>query len=234
MSNKKEYYSQSGQDQFLDEHVFKGKRDGFYLDIGANDGINLSNTYYFEKNLKWNGICVEPIPNVFSKLKKNRSSVSLNCCISEVLGEVNFMSISGYSEMLSGIYDKYDERHLARIENEIKSYGGSFELMKISSITIDYLLNKYSISNIDYCSIDTEGGEFEIIKQFDFNKINVKCISIENNYNDERINKYLTKNKYKLVKVMEADEIYVKESKQSLWGWIQLCYNCISKFFNKN
>ena len=51
--------------------IFKNKRDGFFLDIGANDGITLSNSYFFEKELGWKGICFEPLKNAFQKLQND-------------------------------------------------------------------------------------------------------------------------------------------------------------------
>ena len=56
----------------LDKKLLKyiNYKNGFYIDCGANDGVNQSTTWYFEKYLNWNGILIEPIPNVFNELKK--------------------------------------------------------------------------------------------------------------------------------------------------------------------
>jgi hypothetical protein len=64
-----QYYSQYGQDKFLFENFFINKKEGFFLDIGAHDGVNGNNTFLFEK-IGWSGVCIEPIPSVFEKLKK--------------------------------------------------------------------------------------------------------------------------------------------------------------------
>ena len=61
------YYSQDGQDKFLIEELFKDKKNGFYVDIGANDGVNLSNTKILE-DIGWDGVCVEPLPQSFNEL----------------------------------------------------------------------------------------------------------------------------------------------------------------------
>ena len=119
------YYSQSGQDKFINEKLFKEKRNGIFLDIGANDGITLSNTYFFEKELGWKGICFEPLLEAFNKLQKSRSSININACASNEDKIDHFLSISGYGEMLSGLKSNYDERHLLRIEETIKEHGGS-------------------------------------------------------------------------------------------------------------
>ena len=49
-------------------------KNGFYIDCGANDGINQSNTWYFEKKLGWKGLLIEPVDTVFYELQKNRSN----------------------------------------------------------------------------------------------------------------------------------------------------------------
>ena len=72
------YYSQHNQDQFLNEHIFNNKKEGVFLDIGAYDGIEGSNSYFFEKELGWKGICFEPIPKLYQRLKENRKCISIN------------------------------------------------------------------------------------------------------------------------------------------------------------
>jgi len=72
------YVSQSKQDLFIDKYIFNHKRNGTFLDIGAYDGLEFSKTYYFEKELDWNGICVKPLPHIYNKLIKNRNCVCVN------------------------------------------------------------------------------------------------------------------------------------------------------------
>ena len=55
-----EYESQCGQDKFLIQKVFKRKKRGYFVDVGAHDGIYISNTRAFEVGLDWTGICIEP------------------------------------------------------------------------------------------------------------------------------------------------------------------------------
>ena len=62
------YYSQDGQDRFLDQKFFKEKTAGTFIEVGANDGITYSNTYFLEKFRQWKGICIEPHPGAFEKL----------------------------------------------------------------------------------------------------------------------------------------------------------------------
>ena len=61
--------------ELLDKKMlqFINYQNGFYIEMGAHDGIINSNTYYYEKNLNWKGILIEP-SNFFDNLKNNRSS----------------------------------------------------------------------------------------------------------------------------------------------------------------
>lgn len=72
------YYSQYGEDLILDQ-FFKAKNitNGFFVDVGALDGIHLSNTYKFEQD-GWNGICIEPHKQYFGLICKNRKSINYN------------------------------------------------------------------------------------------------------------------------------------------------------------
>jgi len=203
------YYSQTKQDEYLDINVFKKKESGFFLDIGAHDGITYSNTCFFEKNRNWKGICIEPLPNVFQKLKENRNCLLINGGLGEENKIEKFLKIEGYSEMLSGLSKNYNEEHLKRIEKELKEHGGNKTEIEIQCYNINTLLKETNINSIDYCSIDVEGSEFEIIKTFDFNNIDVKVFSIENNYNDSKIRNFLKEKGYELFTILGADDIFI-------------------------
>jgi FkbM family methyltransferase len=215
------YYSQSGQDKFLNETIFKGKRNGSFLDIGANDGVTLSNTCFFERELNWKGICIEPVKSTFSKLERQRKSININCCISEVEGDKEFLSIQGYSEMLSGLIDKYDKRHLERIEKELKEWNGKAERILVKCRNINSVITETNLHGIDYCSIDTEGGEFDIVKSLNFDRFKIKAFSIENNFQAEDVRFFMSEKGYELKTTLEADDIYVRKRRsiKSYFGW---------------
>lgn len=204
------YYSQVGQDKYLNEEIFHGKKNGVFIDIGAHNGISISNTYFFEKNLGWTGICIEPNPDVYKELEKNRTAICLQACISNYNGKVEFLKVTGYAQMLSGIKDTYDQRHLARVDREIALYGGSKEIIDIDVYTLDSVIKKYGISKIDFLSLDTEGSELLVLQSIDFDTTQIDYIVIENNFNDNKIKKYLISKGYSLIKKLSHDDIYKK------------------------
>ena len=206
------YFGQYKQDKYVNETFFKGKTDGIFVDIGAHDGITCSNSYFFEKSLGWKGICIEPLPNIFPILQKNRDCICINACIADFNGTGKFLKLSGCAETLSGLVGHYHPKHMGRINAAIETRGGSKKIIESTCYRLDTLLDKYDITHIDYLSMDTEGNELSILKTIDFEKYYIEIIDVENNYNDPEIEKFLKKHGYKRIKHIVIDEIYRKES----------------------
>jgi len=152
------FYSQIGQDEWV--HSYFGKNyKGFFIDIGANDGISISNTYALEL-LGWNGICIDANINYKKILSKNRPNSI--CIISAILNYNGYCHITN-NDMLSCI----DEN------NTMKN---------MTCLTLDTLLKRYKIQNkIDYLSIDVEGSELNVLKGINFENYDIKLITIEHN-----------------------------------------------------
>jgi FkbM family methyltransferase len=208
------YYSQWKQDFYMNEEIFKNKQNGFFVDIGAYDGIAFSNSYYFEKNLNWKGICIEPHPIVFEKLKQNRSCFLENVAISNVNKQLKFLKIDNGPEMLSGLVDNYDQRHIERIGRETILDGGTIDIIDVNCVKLDYLLDKYNVDQVDYLSIDVEGAELDILKGIDFNKYLIKYITIEDNYPDasQEWHKLLHSNNFEPIQILGHDYVYKNKS----------------------
>jgi len=179
------FNSQYDQDKYLEKNIFKGYKNGFYVDVGAHDGISINNTLYFEKNNNWTGINIEPIKKVFDKLVINRpNNINLNFAVCNNDGETEFLCNTGYTEMISGIKDNFDPRHLERLHNENIQHGSTTEIIKIKTKKLETIFDENHVSHINYLSIDVEGAEFEVIKSINFDKVFIDVIGFENNYND--------------------------------------------------
>lgn len=196
------FKSQYNQDRYLEINIFKGYKNGFYVDVGAHDGLSFNNTFYFEKYNNWTGINIEPIKTVFDKLISNRpNNININCAVCNNDGETEFLCNVGATEMLSGIKDNFDVRHLKRLELENNQYGSTTDVIKVNTKKLETILSDHNISHINYLSIDVEGAEFEVIKSINFDKVFIDVIGFENNYSDisEPIIKYLENNGFKLI-----------------------------------
>jgi FkbM family methyltransferase len=200
------FYSQYKQDEYLETTIFKGYKGGFYVDVGSHDGVSLNNTLYFERNNNWRGINIEPIKGVFDKLVENRTAdrnTNINCAICNYDGEADFYLNEGYTEMLSGIIENYDARHLERLKNENTEMLATTQVVKVNTKRLQTILDEHELSHIHYLSIDVEGAEFEVIKSIDFDKVFVDVIGFENNYEEVSIPiiQYLIKKGFKVIKV---------------------------------
>lgn len=179
------FHSQEKQDQYLETNIFKGYKNGIYVDVGAHDGVSINNTLYFEKNNNWTGINIEPLKTVFDKLVLNRpTSINLNCAVCNTDGETDFFCNTGYTEMISGIKDTFDSRHLQRLQRENKQNGSSTTVIKVNTRKLETIFDTHHISTVNYLSIDVEGAEFEVIKSINFDKVFIDVIGFENNYPD--------------------------------------------------
>lgn len=153
-----------------------GKRGGFFVEIGAFDGIEHSNTYLLEKEFGWTGILAEPNPDYHDILRKRRSAALSTKAVYSKRGEVEFVKIQ-QGAVLSGIAEHaYGDKHA-------KLRRGDSAVISVDAITLNDLLSEHRAPRrIDYVSIDTEGSEFEILAAFDFDAYDVRLFSIEHNY----------------------------------------------------
>jgi len=202
-------YSQCGQDAKVDE-LLNGKRDGVFVDVGAHDGVSFSNTFFFEIHRGWTGVCFEPNPSVFERLVINRRCVCENVGVSTAPGTLRYLSITGGCEMLSGFLNSYAPEHLKRIEREFKACGGTRREIDVPVVGLTQYLEEKGITRVDYLSIDTEGGELQLLEALDFARIDIRIIGVENNYDDRRLRGVMASNGFALHATMECDEIYVK------------------------
>ncbi len=209
--NRSGYYGQSGQDQYLHKTFFKDTKNGIFIDIGAHNGIAYSNTKFFEE-LGWSGICIEPIPEVFEELKANRKALCIQGCISDKKGTGQFLKVTGEPEMLSGLLEKYDPRHLARIHREVasSSLASTAEIIPVNCYLLNELLEENNISHVDFLSLDTEGSEASILQSIDFSRFDIDIIIVENNFNDDSIRNLLSSKGYNLVSSVEWDDVFKK------------------------
>ena len=178
---------------------FINYENGFFIECGANDGVDQSNTWYFEKKLNWSGILIEPLSKQFQELKKNRSKknkfFNLALCSSEI---ENILLMENNDLVSKSVIDS------SKIANS------KFE--SVSSQTLTKILDEVSApSLIDFFSLDVEGFEYQVIKGINFDKYNFKYFLIETK-NDEVINYLINKN-YILIKKLSSHDLLFKHKK---------------------
>ncbi|MDR2375460.1 MAG: FkbM family methyltransferase [Treponema sp.] len=165
---------QAGQD-LLAYLYFRGKKTGFFLDIGAHDGRTYSNSYVFEQ-LGWRGACVEPLPGVFEQLRQNRRCDCYQAALaaSASPGAV-FVHAVGV-DTLSGLESELAGGH----EDWIVREGGRPERIRVKTLTFSGLMASYpDQQTIDFLSLDVEGAEMAILRTIDFETYNFGLITVE-------------------------------------------------------
>jgi FkbM family methyltransferase len=202
----KKYYAAHNVDQYVKETFFPNKSNGYFIDIGAHNGIDISNTYYFEQE-GWNGICFEPIPEIFTLLQQNRKCKLVNKALSDKSGTSSFFNIKGYSDMLSGLVEHYPQEHIARINREIEEHNQDYDYIDVECSTFEQEVQE---KNIDILSIDTEGSELTILKTIDFSKYNINIMIVEYNYHNPEIIDFLRNNNFEIVNHMGGLDLILK------------------------
>jgi FkbM family methyltransferase len=205
-----QFNSQYHQDKDLEANIFKGYKNGFFVDVGAHDGVTINNTLYFEKYNNWTGINVEPIKKVYDKLVSNRpNNINLNCAVCNYDGETDFLCNTGYTEMISGIKNNFDPRHMQRLERENQETGSTTEIITVNTKKLETIFSEHNITYVNYLSIDVEGAEFEVIKSINFDKVFIDVIGFENNFDDASIPIIEYLEKYNFVVIHKSGDIFM-------------------------
>ena len=196
--------SQLGQDIWALERA-DFKRGGYFVEFGATDGVALSNSYLLEKSYGWNGLLAEPNPKFLESLKQNRSCTVTGDCIGSTTGDdVEFILADVYGGISA--YADHDQHSESR-----RAYREAGNVIRLKTISLHDFLKKYDAPNlIDYISVDTEGSEFDILKEFPFDLWDVRCWTIEHNHTPSRQQIYdlMTSNGYTRIEAQWDDWYY--------------------------
>ncbi|MCI5048131.1 MAG: FkbM family methyltransferase [Aquisalinus sp.] len=204
MSEENETYnSQKKQDIWVDK-TLKKKRDGYFLELGAADGILHSNSLFFEKYRNWHGVLIEAIDDQFEKLVKNRNSTCLKAVVND---EPDIVKFRPDRRQGSGIVaDDTDNNYRVRAD-ELKTA----EIVEIQARTLTSILDECNAPKIiDYFSLDVEGAEARVLRSVDFNKYVFGLLTIERA--NAECNQILRNNGYVFVKNFQNDNFYAHAS----------------------
>lgn len=199
-------YAQLYQDVFVLWYL-NFKDNGYFVDFGATNGVEISNTYMLEKDFNWQGIVAEPAKVWHKELKNNRNCYIDTNCVWNVSNQTIMFDEGSNSEWSCISEFVSDESRIMR--------GNSNEY-SVNTISLNDLLEKYNApTEIDYISLDTEGSELTILEAFDFSKYTVKFITCE--HNDETEIKGYRNAIYSLLSSKGYDRIWTHLSAQDDW-----------------
>lgn len=175
-------YSQNLQDLWGLWENLDHVNNGFFVEFGALGGINVSNSYLMEQ-LGWDGIVAEPHPNYRHQVEQNRTCHKCYDAVYSKTGERLVFKI------FKGFPARSTLKEFERVD-DIKSIDkrSEFREVIVNTISLGDLLDSYNAPNlIDFISIDTEGSEYEILKEFNFNKYRFNCICVEYGTEENRL-----------------------------------------------
>jgi hypothetical protein len=165
------FFSRAGQDRFLFENFFRGKRNGVFVDVGAQDGEKFNNTLFFERFMDWRGLCVEPRADAFAKLAARRK------CHCE----------------------------------------------QVPAGKLAVLLEKHSLLQVDYCSLDAQGAELSILSDLNLDRFNIGLLSVRNTGDDAKIGRLLNEHGYELIAQLEHDYVFKRRGVKRLARTSVIC-----------
>lgn len=207
------YYSQFGEDRILAE-IFNGKKQGLCIEVGANDGINDSNTMYFE-SIGWNCILIEPNPVLCKMIRASRSATLVEVAASDKNGETSLFVAEG-AQRAHGVSTINSAEEAL---NKIKSYGFTYSEVKVNTRTLNDILESLKVDRqIDFVSVDVEGHEMEVLKGFSIEKWKPTVILLEDNTNCEKadVRNYLKAFGYHPFKRTGVNDWYAHETNEDL------------------
>lgn len=207
-ARRRGFYSQHGEDKVV-AGLFRGKRNGRYIDIGASHPFRISNTYYFYRQ-GWSGVTVEPIPRLAHLHQKLRPRDRLlPCGVGLEVGEFKFyeMTPSVLSTLDASTAQQYLDAGRAVL----------FKEYKLQVIPIEEVCQiAFEEGPVDFMSIDVEGLDFDLIRSIDFTNYRPEVICVEANENESRkkIKEVLERAEYQII-ADSSSNIIARQFKRS-------------------
>ena len=214
---KKQSYSFNSVDLIID-YIFKNKKNGFYLDVGAQHPISNNNTYLIFKK-GWHGINIDLDKKNIDLFKIARpNDHNLNYALSDKIEETE-------------LFYYHDSSPINTLNKVVSDFQNAKikEIKKIKTNTLNNILENLKLNNqIDYMNLDVEGFEEKVLSSFDIKKykplvisvefldLNMKKLEFKNNniqtVLDSNIYKYFIENNYHFVNWLHGDLIFVHEN----------------------
>jgi len=173
--------------------------DGFYIEMGAHDGVKHSNTFYYEKNKNWKGILIEP-SNYFTELIKNRSKKNkffkVICTPFNYKKKIRLNQYGDYStcdELVTKRYLDWQNKKKVKVKMPLDKKKNII----VKTLPLNEILEKVKAPKvIDFFSLDVEGSELAVLKGINFKKFKFKYLLIEITFESKKLKQFLKKKNY--------------------------------------
>jgi len=187
--NPRKYFALHDIDKKIEKYL--DYNDGYFVELGANDGESFSNTLYYERYRNWHGVLVEPTPNNYLLCRANRSPrnhIFCNACTSfeykkkfvEIIYS-NLMSVPVGLE--SDMPNPFEQAKLGK--QFLNPTDDNFIFGAVAKPLNNILIEAHAPHLIDLLSLDVEGAELEVLKGIDHGKYKFKYLCIESRSKDK-------------------------------------------------
>lgn len=198
------YHSQRGQDFFVDQ-LFKHKKSGFFVGVGANHPTLISNTWFFEQS-GWQGLSFEPQDKLYELFKQVRHTDILPYVLGASDGEVEFATVDteGWQHALSGVLG-VAELAVPALENH-KVVTSKKQMRRLDDVLIER-----GIDHVDFMSIDVEGFEMDVLRGLDLRRVSVDVLIIENDrtpFGDQGMRDFVMAQGYRYIARLSGDDVF--------------------------
>jgi FkbM family methyltransferase len=170
-----ESFSQAGEDLAV-RYFFQWRGIGeiTYLDVGANDPIQLSNTYYFYRK-GYHGVLVEPNVALCQRLREVRP---LDTTLAAGVG-VTAVKEADYYVMSEHGLSTFSKEEADRVTRASEGRHFVKEVIKMPLLNINDVMNEHFQGAPTFLSVDTEGLDLAILKSIDYARFRPKIICAE-------------------------------------------------------
>ena len=157
--------------------------NGFFIEVGANDGVNQSNTLYFERYLGWKGLLIEAIPELAEQCRSNRPRCIVeNCALvaADYPGDRVEMQYCNLMSTVKGAFGnpEAEAMHLEKGRQFLRPREDTYAV-SVPAKTLSGVLDEHGISRVDLLSLDVEGYENEVLRGLDFARHRPRFMLIE-------------------------------------------------------
>ncbi len=185
---------------------------GFFIEVGANDGINQSNTLYFEKYKRWKGLLIEAVPDLAKKCRENRPKCIIENCALVAFDYPDKSIEVNYCNLATCVHGAFEDEivasnHIANGKKCLKKDESSY-IVRVPAKPLSAVLDYYGIKHIDFLSLDVEGYEVEVLRGIDFDRHAPDYLLIEVHPKLQEMVEKIIGTKYNLVGTLNSNNEY--------------------------
>jgi len=204
-SSRDRYFSQYGQDAYLDSHVFGRRRNGVFVEVGGFDGVTGSNCLFFEIFRGWNGLLIEAVDEHIEAAREFRRCA----CIQALIGTgepAEFLTVDGGPIQMSGLTSSYDPNRRAWVDAQPNA---CLRTDMRPTERLGDIVRAHNVTKIDLLSIDIEGAEEMVLAGFPFDEIEVACLCVETADNRDPVLAIMQARGYEWIDRIGHDDLFV-------------------------